>query len=95
MPIQLRGERLPDVGDGATRIRVQVDAEEITRATAVVLLAANYQQRIEIAFPPITGQMEWPFEADEVYRDAHIFHGPEFQAVSQLLNLVTTVAPLN
>jgi malonyl CoA-acyl carrier protein transacylase/phosphopantetheinyl transferase len=85
MPIQLRGERLPDVGDGATRIRVQVDAEEITRATAVVLLAANYQQRIDIAFPPITGQMEWPFEADEVYRDAHIFHGPEFQAVSQLL----------
>ena len=85
MPIQLRGERLADVGDGATRIRVQLEAEGITRATAVVLLATNYQQRIDIAFPPITGQMEWPFQADEIYRDGHTFHGPEFQAVSQLL----------
>jgi hypothetical protein len=56
----------------------------MTRATAVVLLANNYQQRIDLSFPPFTDQGKWPFKPEEIYRDGHIFHGPEFQCVTQL-----------
>jgi acyl transferase domain-containing protein len=84
LQLEVRG-RLESIeaDTGLRRIAIEVAADERRSATAVVLFADAYPNRLQIQFSPLTNPRPWPLEPAEMY-DRYMFHGPLYHCVTAM-----------
>jgi hypothetical protein len=66
--------------DGDDRVRVSIDGY----SRGIVTLADGYPDAPSADVEPLRDETEPPHKAEEFYRDRWMFHGPAYQAVTQL-----------
>ena len=86
MPIQIQAECLPDPDDsGVVLVLTKVLAKDIVCTQGVVRLSNQYRQTLDLSFEPMSEPHPWPFKLEEIYREGHLFHGPAFQCITELV----------
>ena len=71
-----------DEQTGVCRVKAEVFCDGESSGAATVLLGTSYQQDVHINLHTGTQPTTWPFELADIYRERHLFHGPELQCVS-------------
>ena len=65
--------------DGATLVKAGVDGH----TSAVVVVAPDYPDPPAPAARPLHGEVHLPADAEGLYRERHLFHGPAYQGVKE------------
>jgi acyl transferase domain-containing protein/phosphopantetheinyl transferase len=73
-----------DEATGVRRIAVEVFADGRSSATGTVLLHHSYREDVQVSIRELTNLRPWQWQAEEIYSERHMFHGPRFRCVSGL-----------
>jgi acyl transferase domain-containing protein/phosphopantetheinyl transferase len=81
-----------DPQTGVRRVDVSLFSADQLSFSTTVLFAEAYRQDLDFAIGDPDAGGPWPYTAEQLYAERHMFHGPAFQCISELCTLGNPVS---